>query len=163
MLNTYYSLFSNIKTKLINIKDKIFVTTMFASGKEVLPNVFVLSHICFCDKTRWGIHTNWPKPSYKTFSFHTLNGYWRYKSEVYLWIILTILTNDFDKLDTFIRWRTRSDYCLTNGLWRAMISYFPVVLLIILRNQSRTRNRTSHANPTDLLEAGTCFNHSWLL
>jgi hypothetical protein len=109
-----------------------------------------------------GIQTK-PRASYKTFSFHTLNGYWRYKSEVYLWIILTILTNDFDKLDTFIRWRTRSDYCSTNGLWRAMISYFPVVLLIILRNQSRTRNRTSHANPTDLLEAGTCFNHSWLL
>ena len=109
-----------------------------------------------------GIQTK-PRACYKTFSLHTLNGYWRYKSEVYLWIILTILTNDFDKLDTFIRWRTRSDYCSTNGLWRAMISYFPVVLLIILRNQSRTRNRTSHANPTDLLEAGTCFNHSWLL
>jgi hypothetical protein len=113
-----------------------------------------------CSSHIWSI---FPIILNKTFSFHTLNGYWRYKSEVYLWIILTILTNDFDKLDTFIRWRTRSDYCSTNGLWRAMISYFPVVLLIILRNQSRTRNRTSHANPTDLLEAGTCFNHSYLV
>lgn len=95
----------------------------------------------------WGSNTRW-KTWIKFFIWKLFEPYW-----------LMILTN----WTHFIRLRTMPDYCSTNGIWRPMISYFPMVLLIILGNQSHTANRTSHANLTDLLEAGTCFYHSLLV